>query len=165
MAFPRSVGQIPVYYNHLPTDHRVEPYWSEYIDDCSSEPLYPFGYGLTYSSFTYSAPTLSAAHMRPGETITAAVTIRNDGARDACEIVQLYIRDVKAAVSRPVLELKGFQRVFVPAGETVRAEFSIEDTMLRYYHPDMTYTADTGEFEVYIAPSSAVDRNKKAVFV
>lgn len=164
MAFPRSVGQIPVYYNHLPTDHRVEPYWSEYIDDCSSEPLYPFGYGLTYSSFTYSAPTLSAAHMRPEETITAAVTIRNDGARDACETVQLYIRDVKAAVSRPVLELKGFQRVFVPAGETVRAEFSIEDTMLRYYHPDMTYTADAGEFEVYIAPSSAVDRNKKAVF-
>ncbi len=156
MSFPHSVGQIPVYYNHLPTDHNMPPYDSSYIDDCPRTALYPFGYGLTYTSFRYSKPTLSKNTFNKNERITVCVEVTNTGAVDGYEVVQLYIRDRFATVSRPVKELKGFKKVLIKAGETVTVSFDIGEDMLRYYNINMDYVSDPGEFHVFVGKDSSV---------
>ncbi len=156
MSFPYSVGQIPVYYNHLPTDHNIPPYDSSYIDDCPRTALYPFGYGLTYTSFSYATPYLNKESFKKGETITVSVDVTNTGYVDSYEVVQLYIRDRFATVSRPVKELKGFKKVFIKAGETITITFDIDERMLRYYNIDMDYVSDPGEFHLFVGRDSSV---------
>ncbi len=160
MSFPTAVNQIPVYYNHLNTDHRTAPYWSEYIDDYSSEPLYPFGYGLTYSTLSYSDTTVDKTEFRRDETVTISATVTNTGKRDVKEVVQLYIRDPYAEVAQPVKELKGFKKLTIKAGESVKVDFTLTEEMLRYYHVDLSYSSDNGEFDVIVAPSSRFSRDK-----
>lgn len=161
MSFPKTVAQIPVYYNHLRTDHRVEPYWSEYIDDCNSEPLYPFGYGLTYTELSYGETAVDKTHFKTDETVTVSCDIANLGDRDCTETAELYITDRFASVARPVKELKGFKRVYIPAGKTVTVTFEINIEMLKYYNENNEYVADPGSFYVKIARDSGFDEGKE----
>lgn len=157
VTMPRTMGQIPVYYNHLPTGRPRNvaddnKFTSRYIDG-SSEPLYPFGFGLSYSRFCYSEIRLSSAVMED-ESISASVTVENSGNYAGKEVVQLYIRDVCAQLSRPVRELKGFRKVFLRPGERTEVTFEISDDMLSYYHPNNRFISDPGKFEIYIGGSS-----------
>lgn len=153
-SFPRAVGQCPVYYNHFNTGRPKEAdtlearcYTSSYLDELNS-PLYPFGYGLSYSRFKYSDFELSSNVMRRGGKITAGVTVENIGGRDGEETVQLYIRDKVASVVRPVKELKAFKKLFIPAGGKVRAEFEITENMLAFYTAGGSFAAEPGDFEI-----------------
>lgn len=158
-TFPRSVGQIPLYYNHLMSSHPdpqegvFNRYCSNYID-CSNEPLYPFGYGLSYTSFEYGKPTLSSTTLEKGGTLTLSVDVRNTGDCDGVEIVQFYLRDPIAGIARPVKELKGYQRVYIPKGETKRVVFTVNEEKLKYYDSDLKYIYDPGEFYVMVGPDS-----------
>lgn len=158
-TFPRSVGQIPLYYNHLMSSHPdpqegvFNRYCSNYID-CANEPLYPFGYGLSYTSFEYGKPTLSSTTLEKGGTLTLSVDVRNTGDRDGVEIVQFYLRDPIAGIARPVKELKGYQRVYIPKGETKRVVFTVNEEKLKYYDSDLKYIYDPGEFYVMVGPDS-----------
>lgn len=158
-TFPRSVGQIPLYYNHLqsshpdPKDGVFNRYCSNYID-ISNEPLYPFGFGLSYTTFRYGKPSLSSETIASDKPVTISVEISNTGAYNAIEIAQLYIRDLYADIARPVKELKKFQRVNIPKGETVRVDFTLSIDDLKYYNSDLEYKYDRGDFEVMIGPDS-----------
>lgn len=160
MAMPQAVGQIPIYYNHMSTGRPVpegaksyRKYQSNYLD-VRNDPLYPFGYGLSYTTFAYSEPRLSADSMAVDGSVTVEVDVTNTGGRDADEIVQLYIRDIVARISRPVKELKGFSRVHIKAGETKTVEFSITPDMLKYYDSELRYGLDAGEFVIMTGPDS-----------
>lgn len=159
MSMPRNMGQIPLYYNHLNTgrpkdqDVNFEKFRSGYIDSPNS-PLYPFGYGLSYTTFDYSDFTLSSTEMDENGVITAGVKVTNTGNRDADEVVQLYIRDLVGSVSRPVKELKGFKRIHLKAGESCNVEFSITTDLLKFYNFDLQYVAEPGEFVAMIGPDS-----------
>lgn len=159
MTMPRNMGQIPIYYNHLNTgrpkvgDEKFEKFRSGYIDSPNS-PLFPFGYGLSYTTFDYSDMTLSANEMTETGKIIASVKVTNTGKKDADEIVQLYIRDVVGSSSRPVKELKGFQRISLKAGESKVVEFPITIDLLKYYNFELEYVAEPGEFEVMIGSNS-----------
>ncbi len=163
MTFPRSVGQIPIYYNAKNTGRPFDPdlkqdkYKSKYIDSPNT-PLYPFGYGLSYTSYSYSEVSLNKSSFARGEEIVASVDVTNSGSVDGEEIVQLYVRDRVGDVTRPVKELKGFQKVRIKKGETVTVTFTIRPGDLNYYHEDMSYTYDAGEFELFISPDSADER-------
>ena len=165
MTFPRNVGQIPIYYNHKntgrPYDAR-QKYTSKYLD-VSNEPLYPFGYGLSYAQFTYSDVKLSDAVLAADNAITASVTLTNRGDRAGEEIVQLYIRDVVGSVARPVKELKGFKKIMLQPGESKQITFTITPDLLKFYNADLQWTAEPGEFFVYIGGCSDVEN--KATFV
>lgn len=158
-TFPRSVGQVPIYYNHLQTSHPdpqdgvFNRYCSNYID-MSNNPLYPFGYGLSYTSFSYGVPSLSSDIMQPGQALTVTVDVTNTGSRDGTEIVQLYIRDRYADLARPLKELKGFKRVTIGKGETRKVTFTVTEEDLKYYNADLQYKADPGEFEIMVGPNS-----------
>lgn len=158
-TMPRSVGQIPIYYNHLNTgrpktqDVKFEKFRTGYIDSPNS-PLYPFGYGLSYTTFDYSDFTLSSTEMTQDGTITAKVTVTNTGKYDGDEIVQLYLRDLVGSSSRPVKELKGFKRISLKAGESQVVEFPITADLLKYYTYDLQYLAEPGEFTVMVGPNS-----------
>ncbi|MCF0205015.1 MAG: fibronectin type III-like domain-contianing protein, partial [Muribaculaceae bacterium] len=147
------------YYNHLPTGRPLpEGQWftrfrSNYLD-VPNDPLYPFGFGLSYTKFDYSDLTLSAAEMTEQGSITASVTVTNSGNYDADEIVQLYIHDPAARLSRPVKELKGFKRISLKKGESKTVEFTITADLLKYYDNDLTFACDPGEFEVMVGPNS-----------
>ncbi|MFO8000493.1 MAG: beta-glucosidase BglX [Marinilabilia sp.] len=163
MTFPRNVGQIPIFYNHENTGRpfdEEEPadYRSSYIDSPNS-PLYPFGYGLSYTSFEYSEAKISSEKMERGETLTASVDVTNTGDMDGEEVVQLYIHDKVGSVVRPVKELKGFEKIKLEKGETKTVEFTIDEEMLKMYNIDMEQVAETGEFEAWIAASSADESN------
>jgi beta-glucosidase len=164
MSFPRNTGQIPVYYNSKNTGRPVNPsnphekYKSNYLD-CPNSPLYPFGFGLSYTTFSYSDIKLSKSIFHGDESINASVEITNTGTRDGEEIVQLYIRDLVGDVTRPLKELKGFSRVFLKKGETLTVAFSINPWELSYYHRDMTYIWDKGDFELFIGPNSSESRS------
>ncbi len=161
MGFPENVNQIPVYYNYLRTDHRHDrPYVSEYQDDYSNFPRYPFGYGLTYSELEYSGTVVDKERFTADEIVTASVEITNKGKYDVTEIVQLYIQDRFATIAPPIKELKGFKRVDIKAGETVKVEFQIKEEMLRYWNLDMKYESDAGEFGIAIKPSSDFKENE-----
>lgn len=159
MSMPRNMGQIPLYYNHLNTgrpksqDVKFEKFRSGYIDSPNS-PLYPFGYGLSYTTFNYSDMALSATEMSSQGSINASIKVTNTGSREADEIVQLYIRDMVGSSARPVKELKGFQRINLKAGESKIVTFPITTELLKYYNFDLEYVAEPGEFTVMIGPDS-----------
>ena len=159
VTMPRSVGQIPIYYNHLNTGRPLpEGKWfqkfvSNYLD-VPNEPLFPFGFGLSYTKFDYSPVTLSANSMTRNGTITATVRVTNSGNCDGAEVVQLYIRDMAASISRPVKELKAFKRIFLKKGESAEVSFTIDADMLKFYNSELVYDCEPGEFQVMIGTNS-----------
>ncbi|WP_287678138.1 beta-glucosidase BglX [Bacteroides sp.] len=158
-TFPQSVGQLPLFYAHKNTGRPLaegkwfEKFRSNYID-VSNDPLYPFGYGLSYTTFEYGDVKLSANSMDANGEITATVSVKNTGKYDGNEVVQLYIRDLVASVTRPVKELKGFEKVFIKAGETKEISFKINVEMLKFYNFDIDYVFEPGDFDVMIGPNS-----------
>ena len=155
-TFPRSIGQVPMYYNHLNTG-RPDPgeYRGHYVDGPNS-PLYPFGFGLTYTTFEYGKVELDAPVMKPGGTLTAHVRIKNTGSRAGTETVQLYIRDIVASAGpRPVRELKGWQKVQLPAGESRDVSFIISGRELGYYDTKGRWLVEPGKFQLWLAKDSA----------
>ena len=158
MSFPYCVGQIPVYYNHLATGRPNDPqkkerYLSKYLD-IPNEPLYPFGYGLSYTGFTISDVILSSDRLTKDGEITASVCIQNTGEREGSDVLQLYIRDVTASVARPVKELKGIEKVSLKPGEKKEISFRITEEMLRFVRADGSYGSEPGKFRVWISDSS-----------
>jgi beta-glucosidase len=162
VTFPRNVGQVPIFYSMKNTGRPYDPkgpeqkYRSRYLD-VANTPLWPFGHGLSYTSFTYSPVTLDTATIRPGQPLTASVTLTNSGKRAGTEIVQLYTRDLVGSVTRPVKELKGFQKVTLKPGEARRVTFRISDRDLAFHRADMSYGAESGDFQLWIGGSSAVE--------
>lgn len=167
VTFPRHVGQIPIYYNMKNTGRPYEPagqeqkYRSRYLDS-SNLPLYPFGYGLSYSSFSYSPVSLNSNTLTPEGEITASVTVTNSTDRAGEEVVQLYIQDKTGSVTRPVRELKGFEKVQIGAKESKTVQFSIKAADLAFYDLSMNYTAEAGEFNLFIGGDSTT--SNKASF-
>ncbi|MBB6672167.1 glycoside hydrolase family 3 C-terminal domain-containing protein [Cohnella nanjingensis] len=158
MSFPHAVGQVPVYYNAYNTGRPNVPtapdhYVSKYLD-IPNEPRYPFGYGLGYTTFAYEAPRLSAAELRADGELTVSVRVTNAGRRTGEETVQLYVRDVAGDVVRPVKELKDYRKLVLAPGESAEVSFTITEPQLRYYHADLTFASDPGEFIVYVGPNS-----------
>lgn len=157
MTFPRVLGQVPIYYGYKNTGRPVDPankYSSKYLD-APNDPLYPFGYGLSYTTFAYGTPRLSRTVIGAGDTLEASVDVTNSGARDGEEVVQLYVRDVVGSVTRPVKELKGFQKVRLRRGETRTVTFRLSAADLAFWRRDMTWGSEPGEFRVWIAPNAA----------
>ena len=158
ISFPRAEGQIPIYYNHYSTgrparnDQDVN-YVSAYTD-LPNDPRFPFGYGLSYTSFSYTDLTLSSPSFKPGGTLTATITLTNTGSFDGHETVQLYIRDLVGSVVRPVKELKGFQQVFLKVGESRKLSFTISTEDLRFYNDKLQHIYEPGDFKVYIGGNS-----------
>lgn len=156
ITFPRSVGQVPIYYNELPTGRPEgvdKKYASKYIDSPNS-PLFPFGYGLSYTSFKLSNLQLSASKISKTGEVKISVDVENTGKRDGAEVVQLYIRDFVASLSRPVKELKGFQRVTLRAGEKRKVEITVKAKDLGFYNTQNQYVVEDGEFGVTVGTSS-----------
>ena len=158
-TFPRSVGQLPLYYNHLntgrpdPDSHSFNRYSSNYLD-MSNEPLYPFGYGLSYTNFSYGNLQLSSDLLSRNGELTVSVTVTNDGDFDGYEIVQMYLHDIYAEISRPVKELKGFERIFLKKGESREVKFVIAEDDLRFYNSGLQYVYEPGEFDVMVGANS-----------
>ena len=158
-TFPQNVGQIPSFYNHKNTGRPLqegrwfEKFRSNYLD-VSNEPLYPFGYGLSYTTFAYSDIHLSSTEMSADGELTATVTVTNTGSRDGAEVVQLYIRDLVGSVTRPVKELKGFEKIFLKSGESRKVSFSITPELLKFYNYDLQFVCEPGDFDVMIGGNS-----------
>lgn len=156
MTFPRTTGQLPMYYNHLNTGRPVpagtkdfRKYATNWLDNVN-DPLYPFGYGLTYTTFSYGKPTVTGS----GRTFRAAVTVTNTGSREAAEVVQLYVRDPVASVARPVKELKGFRRIVLKAGESKEVSFDLTEKDLSYYDAEGREVFEPGTFDIMIGHDS-----------
>ncbi len=164
MTFPRNVGQVPIFYNAKrlgrPFDER-EKYTSKYID-APNTPLYPFGYGLSYTTFEYKDLTISSTEMSMGASVVVSVTVRNSGGVDGEEIVQLYIKDLVGSVTRPIRELKGFEKIALKAGEEKRVEFTIKSSDLAFYTRSMEFKPEPGLFEVFVGANS--DTQYKVAF-
>lgn len=159
MSFPRSVGQIPVYYSHLNTGRpynadKPNKYTSRYFDEANG-PLYPFGYGLSYTTFTVSDVKLSSPTMKRDGTVTASVQVTNTGKREGATVIQMYLQDVTASMSRPVKQLKGFEKVNLKPGETQTVSFPIDIDALKFWNQRMQYDAEPGKFNVFIGVDSA----------
>jgi beta-glucosidase len=158
-SFPQNVGQVPLYYAHKNTGRPLEDgkwfskFRSNYLD-VSNDPVYPFGYGLGYSNFSYSNIKLSSATLKGNQTLSASVTITNIGKYTGKEVVQLYIRDVMGSVTRPVKELKGFEKIDLKAGESKTVTFSITTEDVKFYNYDLKYDWEAGEFEIMIGGNS-----------
>jgi beta-glucosidase len=161
-TFPRSVGQIPIYYNHKNTGRPYSSgptkFKSNYLD-ISNDPLYPFGYGLSYTTFNYSDVSLSKTKLKGNETLTASVTLTNTGKYAGEEVVQLYISDPVASISRSVKELKNYQKVNLQPGESKKISFAITPEQLKFYNTQLKYDWEPGEFVVQIGTSSANTHN------
>jgi len=155
-SFPRVTGQVPIYYNHRNTGRPPsnEKYTSKY-NDVPWTPLYPFGHGLSYTTFSYGSPRLSATTMRPGDSIRVDVDVTNAGIRAGDEVVQLYVRDDVGSVTRPVQELRGFRRVSLKPGETQTIGFVIDQQDLAFYDASLARVAEPGGFTVFVGGSSA----------
>ncbi|MGK3140733.1 beta-glucosidase BglX [Pantoea sp. C2G6] len=158
VSFPRSVGQIPIYYNHLPTGRpynfaKPNKYTSHYYDAVNG-PLYPFGYGLSYTTFTVSPVKLSSPTMPRNGTVEASVTVTNSGQRDGATVVQMYLNDPVASISRPVQELRGFKRIMLKAGESQTVTFKIDVDALKFWNQQMQHVAEPGKFNVMIGLDS-----------
>lgn len=171
VTFPRNIGQIPIYYSHKNTGRPYEGDYSEpkservyksKYRDVQNSPLYPFGHGLSYSTFEYSDITLNADTLGMGEKITASVKVTNKGPYDGEEVIQLYIRDLVGSVTRPVKELKGFKKVMIKNGETINVTFELSPEDLAFYTQDMSYKAEPGDLHLFIGSSS--DQVKQANF-
>lgn len=168
MSFPRNLGQVPVYYNSFRTGRPIDDqpyeygkpyevskrYFSNYLD-VPNAPLYPFGYGLSYTSFEYSNLKLSSDTMTNSSTITVSVEVKNTGQYDGVEIIQLYIHDKRASVARPVKELKGYEKTMIPIGETKTITFEINESMLRFYTKSMTFASEKGDFDIFVGANSS----------
>lgn len=157
-SFPRNVGQIPVYYNHLMTGRpnagdKFQKFRSNYLD-VENSPLFPFGYGLSYTSFSYSDIKLNAATMNTNGKITATVTVTNNGNYDGEEVIQLYIRDMVGSIARPVKELKGFKKIMFKKGESKEVSFTIGVEELKFYNSDLKFVAEAGDFKLFIGGNS-----------
>lgn len=159
MSFPRSVGQIPVYYSHLNTGRPYNPekpdkYTSHYYDEANG-PLFPFGYGLSYTTFQVSDVKMSSPVMKRDGTVTASVTVTNTGDREGATVVQLYLQDVTASMSRPVKMLRGFKKVTLKPHETQTVSFPVDINALKFWNARMQYVAEPGKFNVFIGLDSA----------
>ncbi len=158
-TFPQNLGQVPIYYAYkntgrpLPQGGWFQKFRSNYLD-VSNEPLYPFGYGLSYTTFSYGDLKLSDTTLRGAQTLTASITVSNTGNKDGKEVVQLYIRDVVGSITRPVKELKGFQKIDLKAGETKTVTFNITPNDLKFYNYDLKYDWEPGEFVIMIGGNS-----------
>ena len=156
MSFPRNVGQIPIYYNAKNTGRPLnidQKYTSKYLD-VANDPLYPFGFGLSYTNFEYSSISLDRKEIASTQKIAASVTLSNTGKFDGEEVVQLYIQDVVGSITRPVKELKAFQKVFLRAGESKAVVFTISNEDLKFYNSNLKYVSEPGEFKVYVGGNS-----------
>jgi beta-glucosidase len=162
VTFPRTVGQVPIYYNHMNTGRpadvlastRDAHFSSKYID-VDFTPEYPFGFGLSYAHFQYSNLHLSSSQISLGQTLQASADITNTGQFAADEIVQLYIRQLSASQTQPVRELKGFSRLHLNPGETKQAKFSLAAAQLSFHNANGTLVTEPGHFQLWIAPDSA----------
>jgi len=157
MSFPQNVGQIPLYYNHKNTGRPLGKWFSKFQSnylDVSNEPLYPFGYGLSYSKFEYSNFTLSDTVLKGNKKLMATVEVKNTSATPGKEVVQMYIRDLVGSVTRPVEELKGFQKIELAAGETKKVGFEITPDLLKFYNSDLKYDWESGDFNIMVGPNS-----------
>ncbi|MBA4145589.1 MAG: beta-1,3-glucosyltransferase, partial [Cytophaga sp.] len=152
-------AQLPLVYNHKPTG-RGDDY-----NNLSGQPLFPFGYGLSYTSFAYGVSTLDRKEIAANEATVLRCTLTNTGSRDGEEVVQLYIRDVLATVARPVLELKGFQRVALKAGESKEVIFNITPELLRMLNGQLQWVTEPGKFELLVGASSRDIRIKEELMV
>ncbi len=159
-TFPQNVGQIPLFYNHKNTGRPLhegrwfEKFRSNYLD-VSNDPLYPFGYGLSYTTFSYGDVKLSSTTLDAKGELTASVTVTNTGKYDGAEVVQLYIRDLVGSVTRPVKELKGFEKTFIKAGESKNVSFKITPELLKFYNYNLEYVFEKGDFDVMIGGNSS----------
>ncbi len=159
MTFPQNVGQVPLYYSHKNTGRPLAPgawftkFRSGYLD-VSNDPLYPFGFGLSYTTFTYGDLKLSSNSLRPSQSITAKVLVTNTGKTEGKEVVQLYTRDLVGSSTRPVKELKGFQKISLKPGESKEVTFTISENDLKFYNEALKYVAEPGDFKVFIGPNS-----------
>ena len=158
-TFPRSVGQIPIYYNHKNTgrpfdDKGAAKFKSDYIDIANS-PLYPFGYGLSYTTFNYGDVKLSKTNLKGNETLTATVTVSNTGKLAGEEVVQLYVGDPVASISRSVKELKNFKKISLQPGEQKEVSFNITTNDLKFYNTSLKYDWEPGEFTIQIGTNSS----------
>lgn len=165
-TFPRSVGQLPLFYNHLntgrpdPDNSTFNRYSSNYLDT-TNEPLYPFGYGLSYTRFTYGDMHLSSETLSENGDLTVSVTVSNVGNYDGYEIVQLYLHDIYAEIARPIKELKGFERIFLRKGESREVKFIITAADLKFYNSELQYLYEPGEFDVMVGPNSRDVQTKR----
>lgn len=168
-SFPRSVGQVPIYYNYMNTgrpdndDTKFNRYGSNYIDE-SNTPLYPFGYGLGYSGFTYGEITMDCDTVSIGGSVEITVPVTNTGKFDGEETVQLYIRDLLADVVRPVKELRAYRKVLVKSGETETVKFKLTTDDLKYYNPSLEYTVEPGELHIMVG-SNSLDVRTKSLYL
>jgi beta-glucosidase len=155
VTFPRTVGQVPMYYNHKSTGRPPtnDKYTSKYLD-VPVTPLYPFGYGLSYTQFKFSNLQTSAKQIAPDGRLTVAVEVENTGQRAGDEVVQFYIRDQASSVTRPVLELKGFERIRLQPREKRRVQITLTPEHLGFYNREMRFTVEPGEFKIFAGPNS-----------
>ena len=156
VSIPRSVGQIPIHYDYRNTgrpQNDSDKFTSKYID-LPNSPLYPFGYGLSYTKFTYENLNLSKARMKRGESLEISVQVKNTGGRDGDEVVQLYVRDMVASVTRPVRQLKGFKRISIAAGTSKTVTFTVSSDALSFYDLNMKRTVEPGMFKIFVGGSS-----------
>ncbi len=157
MSFPRNVGQVPIYYNQFntgrPVDSDANVFWSHY-SDVEKTPLFPFGFGLSYTQFSYSDLKIAKPSFKKGERIKISVDVKNTGAFDGKEVVQLYIRDLVGSLARPVKELKGFELVEIKKGETKTVNFEIGEEELGYFDNQGNFLVEEGEFKVFVGTSS-----------
>jgi len=158
VTFPRNIGQIPLYYNHKNTGRPLpakefEKFKSDYLD-VTNDPLFAFGYGLSYTTFSYSEVQLNKTKITPSDKIDVKITVTNTGNFDGEEVVQLYIRDDVGSISRPVKELKGFQKLFIKKGESKDVHFTIDVNDLRFYNSDLKYVYEPGTFTLFVGSSS-----------
>jgi len=157
MSFPRNVGQVPIYYNYKNTgrsaDNGGNVFWSHF-SDVEKSPLFPFGHGLSYTTFKYSDLKLSTNSAKIGETIKVSVTLKNTGIFDGKEVIQLYIRDLIGSITRPVKELKGFEMLALKAGETKTITFTLDESLLGFYNNEGKYIVESGDFKVFVGGSS-----------
>lgn len=166
-TFPQHLGQVPIFYAHKNTGRPLTGKWfskfqSNYLD-VPNEPLYPFGFGLSYTTFSYGDVNLSATEMTARDTVTASIEVTNTGTRDGAEVVQLYIRDVVGSITRPVKELRGFEKFFLKAGETKTVTFRISANTLSFYNADLKWVVEPGDFEIQIGTNSQEVKKAKVV--
>ncbi|RYF81091.1 MAG: glycosyl hydrolase, partial [Chitinophagaceae bacterium] len=169
MTFPRSEGQIPIYYNYFNTGRPAKNetdlnYVSSYTD-LPNSPRYPFGFGLSYTNFNYGKLSLSTATPKGASIVKARILVTNSGTRDGEEVVQLYIRDITASAIRPMKELKGFQKIFLKAGESREVTFNISTAELMFYNNDLKYDWEPGEFEIMVGTSSTQTQSVKLTWL
>lgn len=168
MSMPYSVGQVPIYYNRYNTGRpkgapdAQERYVSQYLD-IPNEPLFPFGFGLSYSQFEYGELSFSSNQIRKDESLTVSIKVTNTGDYAGVEIVQLYVRDLVGEVVRPLKELKDFEKVFLNPGDSKVVNFTVTEDQLRYYHANLEHKSDAGEFEVFVGPNSRDAKSERFI--